>query len=259
MSGVSIVSCGGSDLDSILSGGQDFIDRLAAFKAAKEAADQARSDLALGKEARAALDEAARILDEAKNTRDAELAKLIAEINAARTDAKNWAAETRASAMASREQAEAHLAEAQRKHDAASKTLADAEQKAADGSDRGPLMRAGFWQPADAIIRSTRLPHDLANDCQRSQRADTAAERRQREMAHTAAPTTLIEPSPDRDRRPDRRRPRSLAAHQPRHRFCELEGHCHRRLDRQAARASRGGLQCSARNEILEGFRGLAR
>src|SRR5215470_3578990 len=64
--GVSVVSGGGFDADAILAGGQAFTDRLQQFRDTKAMLDQALADLALGKDARAAMDEAARQLDAAR-------------------------------------------------------------------------------------------------------------------------------------------------------------------------------------------------
>jgi hypothetical protein len=130
MSGVSITESANVDIAAILEAGQGFQDRMRAFKEARDAANEAREALGLGKDARSALDEAARTLSEAKNSRDAEHAKLLSYIATTKADVTNWAQETRASAMAAREQAEALLAEAQKKHPAASETLADAQSKA---------------------------------------------------------------------------------------------------------------------------------
>jgi hypothetical protein len=143
MSGVSITS-GSPDIDMIVSGGQDLLNRMQAFKDARDAAQQALADLQLGKDARAARDEAQRILDEAKTKRDADLAALLVEITNARQDVKNWERETRGAAMATREQADALLAEAQRKHDVAAQMLAEAQAKADEINGRVEALKQKF-------------------------------------------------------------------------------------------------------------------
>jgi hypothetical protein len=144
MSGVSVTEAPNIDIAAILEGGAEFQKRMQAFKDARDAANEARENLALGKTAREALDESARVLAESKNTRDAELAKLMAEIGRTKTDVSNWAAETRASAMAAREQAEALQAEAERKHQIASETLAAAQKQADEINGRVEALKAKF-------------------------------------------------------------------------------------------------------------------
>jgi len=130
MSGVSITEGGGNvDIAAILEGGQAFQDRMRAFKDARDSADQAREALGIAKDAVAARDEAARTLSEAKNTRDAEHAKLMTYITNTKADVTNWEKETRGAALLAREQAEALLAEAKKKHETASQVLADAMAK----------------------------------------------------------------------------------------------------------------------------------
>jgi hypothetical protein len=83
MSGVSITS-GTPDLDAIARGGTEFLSRLQTFKDAKDAADKARADLGLAKDAKAALEEAQTILAAAKEQADQIIAK--AEAKAAAAD-----------------------------------------------------------------------------------------------------------------------------------------------------------------------------
>jgi hypothetical protein len=145
MSGVSITEGGGNvDIAAILEAGQDFQNRMKAFKDARDAANEARENLRLGKDARSALDEAARVLDEAKNTRDQEHAKLLQYVANTKADVTAWAQETRGAALQAREQADALLAEAQKKHDLAAQTLADAQTKADEINGRVEALKAKF-------------------------------------------------------------------------------------------------------------------
>ena len=131
--GVSIYSGTGSNVDiaAILEGGDAFMQRLAAFKKARDAAEKATADLALGKQASEALDEAARIRDEVKATRDGELQKVMVHVSSVKADTQDWAAAQRGAAMATREEAERLLAAAEAKHQEATATLADANARAA--------------------------------------------------------------------------------------------------------------------------------
>jgi hypothetical protein len=115
---------------AIIAGGDDFMKRMQSFKDARDGAQQALADLGLGKDARAARDEAQGILDEAKNKRDSDLSALMVEITNTRQQVKEWEKTTRGAAMATREEADRLLAEATKKHDLAAATLADAQAKA---------------------------------------------------------------------------------------------------------------------------------
>ena len=151
MSGVSITS-GAPDFDAIVAGGDAFMKRMQDFKDAKDGAAAALADLQLGKDAKAAHDEAARVLTEAKNKRDADLAALLVEITNTRQEVKNWERDTRGAAMATREEADRLLAEAQRKHDVAAQTLADAEAKAAVINSRVDDLKKKFREANAGLI-----------------------------------------------------------------------------------------------------------
>jgi hypothetical protein len=129
MSGVSITSGPGIDIDAVVSGGPEFIQRMSDFKSAKEAFEKSLADLALGKQAREALDEASRIRDQAKAERDVEMDKLLKHVAAIKADTNDWASKTRGEALATREEAQAQLKAAEAKHQEASATLADAQAK----------------------------------------------------------------------------------------------------------------------------------
>jgi hypothetical protein len=143
MSGVSITS-GAPDLDAIIAGGADFMARMQSFKEARDAAQQSLADLNLGKDARAAHDEAQRVLGEAKAKRDADLSALLVEITNTRASVKDWEKQTRGAAMATREQADALLVEAQHKHEVAAQTLADAQTKADEINGRVEALKQKF-------------------------------------------------------------------------------------------------------------------
>ena len=144
MSGVSVTEAPNIDIAAILEGGAEFQKRMQAFKDARDAANEAREALGLGKDARSALDEAARTLAEAKNTRDAEHAKLMTYIANTKADVTNWEKETRGAALLAREQVEALLAEAKKKHETASQVLADAMAKSDEINGKIEALKQKF-------------------------------------------------------------------------------------------------------------------
>src|SRR5258705_9580207 len=136
--GMSIDQGPNIDLSAIIAGGADFLARMQKFKDAKETAEQALANLGLGKDARAALDEAARTLDEAKNKRDADLAAFMKQTTDTKTSVEDWAAATKADAAKALADAQAQLADAKAKADGANTVYAAASgamQKAQDNAD----------------------------------------------------------------------------------------------------------------------------
>jgi hypothetical protein len=132
MSGVSVVSGGGIDLDAVVAGGPDLLKRMEDFKAARDTAVQAQADLALGKEVHEARDQLARdraAFEADKAAQTAAIEKHIADIKA---DLDSWKRETIAKTMADRESAAADRAGADRVLAAANQYSADAARKLAD-------------------------------------------------------------------------------------------------------------------------------
>jgi hypothetical protein len=126
MSGVSITS-GAPDLDAIISGGAEFVARLKTFQEQKAAAENAINDLHLGNGARAALDEASRHLESAKQEASDIRNAAAADARKVRDSVAQWKQETENAASLARAQAESHLAAAAKKHDEAEKRLAAAK------------------------------------------------------------------------------------------------------------------------------------
>jgi colicin import membrane protein len=136
MSGVSVVSGGGIDLDAIVAGGPDLLKRMEDFKAARDTAVQAQADLALGKEVHEARDQLARdraAFEADKAAQTAAIEKHIADIKA---DLDAWKRETIAKTMADREAAAADRESADRVLAAANKYSAAAAQKLAEAEDK---------------------------------------------------------------------------------------------------------------------------
>jgi hypothetical protein len=131
MSGVSITS-GNVDMDAVLSGGQAFVDRLAQLKSSIDGARQAQADLALAKDARSAMDEAARQLDQAKQDAETIRARALADATTAQKSLNDWAAATRDAAAQALMRAEGKERDADQKLAAAQTALADANSKLAD-------------------------------------------------------------------------------------------------------------------------------
>jgi colicin import membrane protein len=133
MSGVSVVS-GSVDLDAITGGGQAFVDRLNDFKAAADAARQAKADLGIAGDAVAARDEASRTLEAAKTEAQAIRDKALADAQAAQESCNSWSQATRDAAAqalmradAREQEATAKLAAADEAHKAAAKANAEAQ------------------------------------------------------------------------------------------------------------------------------------
>src|SRR6516162_694476 len=96
MTGVSITSGGGNsiDMDLIVAGGQPLLDRLADYKAQRDAAADAMAKLALGREVFQARDDLARARGEfeaEKKEHAAKFEKYVADIKA---DVDTWKRET---------------------------------------------------------------------------------------------------------------------------------------------------------------------
>jgi hypothetical protein len=96
MSGVSGSGVSGGsanpDLDVLIAGGDAFLQRIQELKDAKTNFDAALTNMNLGKSAVDAMNEAARVLGEAKEKRDADMAALAAQIQDAQYKLNAWSA-----------------------------------------------------------------------------------------------------------------------------------------------------------------------
>ncbi|SRR6266478_464932 len=172
--GMSIDQGPNIDLSAIIAGGADFLARMQQFKDAKETAEQALANLGLGKDARAALDEAARTLDEAKNKRDTDLAAFMKQTTETRTAVESWATAIRAEAAKVLADAQAQLADAKAKADGANTVYAAASgamQKAQDNADavtasakaQANKLLADAQAQADAMTKKAQKAQDAAD------------------------------------------------------------------------------------------------
>src|SRR5258705_4359438 len=172
--GMSIDQGPNIDLSAIIAGGADFLARMQQFKDAKETAEQALANLGLGKDARAALDEAARTLSEAQNKRDADLAAFMKQTTDTRKSIEDWAAATKADAANALADAQAQLADAKAKADGANTVYADASvamQKAQDNADaviasakaEAKKLLADAQAQADAMTKKAQKAQDAAD------------------------------------------------------------------------------------------------
>lgn len=101
------VSTGGQDLDlnAVVAGGAEFLQRVATIKAEKDAAEQALNNLNLGISAVEANKKAQAILAEATAKRDADMAALSAELKDARDSLSKWSDQVREEAASLRQEA----------------------------------------------------------------------------------------------------------------------------------------------------------
>ena len=174
--GMSIDQGPNIDLSAIIAGGADFLARMQQFKDAKETAEQALANLGLGKDARAALDEAARTLSEAQNKRDADLAAFMKQTTDARKSIEDWAAATKAEAAKALADAQAQLADAKAKADGANTVYADASvavQKAQSQAD--VLLKDAQAQAAKRLFDAQAQSDAMTKKAQKAQDAADAA------------------------------------------------------------------------------------
>jgi hypothetical protein len=140
--GVSITSGGGNsiDMDLIVAGGQPLLDRLADYKAQRDAAADAMARLALGKEVYEARDELARARGAFEAEKKEHAAKFEGYIASIKADVDIWKRETIAKHMADSEAAAAARAEAERLlGEAQAEHQAAAQERAAIAADRAKL------------------------------------------------------------------------------------------------------------------------
>jgi hypothetical protein len=130
--GMSIDQGSNVDLQAILAGGADFMDRLERFNSAKQAADAAVANLNLGKAALEARDEASRQLDAAKEEAAAIKQQAVANATAAQKQLNDFVAATMAEQNRAMQSAQAKEAEADQKLLAANERLAAADKAKAD-------------------------------------------------------------------------------------------------------------------------------
>lgn len=149
MSGVSVTS-GNVDLDTLAAGGAAFVDRLAQFKAAKDAADAAVANLALGRDAREALDAAARTLDEAKAEAENIKAQALRDATQTQKTVSDWAAGTRDAAAQALMRADAKESDATARLAAASATLDAANKAKAESDDKIAAAKASLTAAYEA-------------------------------------------------------------------------------------------------------------
>jgi hypothetical protein len=139
MSGVSITEGGaGLDVQTVLSGGPEFMKRLQAWKDAKDAHDQAYQRLGIGTNAAAEQDRAARMVNEAKEEAEKVSALALEKASKTQKELNEFVAQARDETMAALERARAKEAEADRRlalantaHSSAAAKLADVEARQA--------------------------------------------------------------------------------------------------------------------------------
>jgi hypothetical protein len=136
MSGVSVTSGGGIDMDAIVLGGPDLLKRMTDFKAQRDAAVQALADLQLGKSAAEARDQLARDRAAFEEEKAVALDNLAKHVTSIKADTDAWKRETIAKHMADSEAAAADRAAAERHLCDAKAALAAANAKNADADSR---------------------------------------------------------------------------------------------------------------------------
>lgn len=172
--GMSIDQGPNIDLSAIIAGGADFLARMQKFKDAKETAEQALANLGLGKDARAALDEAARTLDEAKNKRDADLAAFMKQTTDTKASVEDWAAATKAEATKALADAQAQLADAKAKADGANAVYADASVAVQKAQDNADAVTTSAKTQANKLLMDAQAQADAMT--KKAQKAQDAAD-----------------------------------------------------------------------------------
>lgn len=153
------------DLNAIAAGGSEFIKRIADFNAAKETAEKAYADLALGKAAQDAYDQAAKVLADAKSKRDADNAACDADLAARRASTEEWVLNTKAAAQAALDEARAKAAEAEANRRATQAALDDAKasQSAANAALKDAQDKAAqIISDASASVDKAKKDADAA-------------------------------------------------------------------------------------------------
>lgn len=172
--GMSIDQGPNIDLSAIIAGGADFLARMQQFKDAKETAEQALASLGLGKDARAALDEAARTLSEAQNKRDADLAAFMKQTTDTKAAIEDWAAATKAEATKVLADAQAQLADAKAKADGANTVYADASVAVQKAQDNADAVTTSAKTQANKLLMDAQAQADAMT--KKAQKAQDAAD-----------------------------------------------------------------------------------
>jgi dTMP kinase len=136
MSGVSISenSNSGLEVSAILAGGQEFMNRLQAWKDAKDAHDQAYQRLGLGQNVAAEMDKAARMTADAKAEAEAISKQALEKATASQKSLNEFCAAARDEASRAMESAQAKEREAASKLAAADEAKAAADKMFAEAS-----------------------------------------------------------------------------------------------------------------------------
>jgi colicin import membrane protein len=143
MSGVSVTSGGGFDMDAIVAGGPGLLKRMTDFKEQRDAAVQALADLNLGKSAAEARDTLARDRAAFEEQKKAELDNLAQHVSSIKADTDAWKRETISKHMADSEAASAARAEAEKLlADAKAERAAAAKERADNAAERDRLDAA---------------------------------------------------------------------------------------------------------------------
>jgi hypothetical protein len=145
--GVSITSGGGNvDLDAIIQGGESYMKRVAEFRAAQRAAEEAVQNLGIAKNVIEMRDHAARAIEQAKEEAAQMRAAAKKEAEQASTSLSEWVSATRTATATDRETARQLRAEAEKANLDAKQALAAANAKHAEASDK--LAKATAAQEA---------------------------------------------------------------------------------------------------------------
>lgn len=154
------VSVDNGDLNAIIDGGEAFIKRLADMQASKAALDAAVAELNLGKAARDAHNEAARILGEAKNKRDADMAALAKEVDDARSAVYAWSESMKSQAQANVDASNVTLAQAKASHEAAEALRQEAQAAATTAQDKAAKILSDASAQASALVDAAQAKAD---------------------------------------------------------------------------------------------------
>jgi hypothetical protein len=137
MSGVSITESGaGLDVQTVLSGGPEFMKRLQAWKDAKDAHDAAYQRLGLGTNAAAEMDKAGRMVNEAREEAEKISALALEKASKTQKELNEFVAQARDETMAALERAKTKEAEADRRLALANTAYAQAAAKHAAAEDK---------------------------------------------------------------------------------------------------------------------------
>jgi hypothetical protein len=134
MAGVSIDQAPNIDLSAIIEGGDEFMKRMAAFRDAKAAAEDAHAKLGIAKNVIELRDHAARAIEQANEEAAQIRAQAFAEATKAQASVAEWKQQTETATAADRETARQLRAEAEKMHLDAKAALAQANAKHAEAS-----------------------------------------------------------------------------------------------------------------------------